>query len=833
MTKGMRLGKKWALSLIMFSLMVGSAFCLSQVVRDQAGSAGTSGQTPPISSAGKTLSSLSSTDAPSSPFDKSPAPVGATDVGHLSEGSVNVDISFGIRNEDQFQQLLKSVETPGDSKKNYITEGDFESQHAPVQSNYDQVVSFLEQNAMTVTQTSADRLLILAKGGLKNAEQAFGEKVDLYHYGGETFYMNTRDTVIPALQELGVTSVMIDNLTAQPCLSTLAGASNNSEVTASPLVQSGTPVLNANPQTLWQVYMGGTYNNDSGSGETIGIVDDSDPPTLQSDLNLFDKFYGIPNFTLTVEDNGITPTLASSIETATDVEWAHAMAPGAAIELEFASDGSVDGICAAANELIEQNNHPNPISISWGFPEGPWVSAYTNIFATAAAEGIQVFAGSGDYGAYNLGQTLSVNYPASDPNVIGVGGTTLYENGSSYYETGWNGSGGGYSAYFTEPYYQTVAGVPQVGDIPGFRAVPDVACDADPNSGVIVFVEGQKYSGNGTSLATCLMAGIDADSLWMHNFSLDQANLYMAYKEGGNRFYDITSGNNGYYNCGTGWDAVTGLGSIRYTNWNGFTPAPACSVIFPTPGEQIISSTTSFELDVEVQAWSLNAPSITIYVNGTSHSTTYLPSAGYWINSNILVLNATRPKATTYQTYANVTFSPTLTLTTHTITFYGLYQPGGGGGGCPNLSVWNGTGFVDQGLLNIHNLVNPDSDVVRLFYLNTTPAPILNTWYSLELYEHPPGYNNSHSWINEVSLYAVDTIGVWHLCNLDFAYQVSANRSLLRNLSSPNGFFKWAQIVLFHPTKSLNPAETWHDCCRLPGRANLLFLDSTRLNNLA
>jgi hypothetical protein len=115
-----------------------------------------------------------------------------------------------------------------------------------------------------------------------------------------------------------------------------------------------------------------------------------------------------------------------------------------------------------------------------------------------------------------------------------------------------------------------------------------------------------------------------------------------------------------------------------------------------------------------------------------------------------------------------------------------------GGGGCPNLLVWNGTAFVDEGLLNIHNLVNRENDVVRQYTLNTTPAVVDHNRYMLELYEHPAGYNASHSWINQVMLYSVDANGIWQECNLVSAFELSTN-------SSRNG--NVLPLLLYNDTK--------------------------------
>jgi hypothetical protein len=104
--------------------------------------------------------------------------------------------------------------------------------------------------------------------------------------------------------------------------------------------------------------------------------------------------------------------------------------------------------------------------------------------------------------------------------------------------------------------------------------------------------------------------------------------------------------------------------------------------------------------------------------------------------------------------------------------------------------VWNGSAFADEGLLNIHNLTYPDSDVVLEHTLSTTPVANDHNLYTLELYEHPAGYNVSHSWLNQALLYAVDSKGIWHRCNLVSAIH-SEDGNVLPLLLRNDG--KWAE----------------------------------------
>jgi hypothetical protein len=216
--------------------------------------------------------------------------------------------------------------------------------------------------------------------------------------------------------------------------------------------------------------------------------------------------------------------------------------------------------------------------------------------------------------------------------------------------------------------------------------------------------------------------------------------------------------------------------------------SPIAILTSPPNGYTYTTSTSSFTTAAIVLAgdnlpWSISNVYIVLDNNGvmipaektlqSTHNSTY--NSAYWTSPDFTLSAGTNPIC--HNVYAIVVSTSGLTTTTPDVAFYGKEQQSGGGGGCPNLLVWNGTAFADQGLLNIHNLINPTSDVVSEHTLNATPALIWPNFYLLELYEHPAGYNASHSWINQVMLYAVDTNGICHQCNLVFAYELSTNRS--------------------------------------------------------
>ncbi len=329
--------------------------------------------------------------------------------------------------------------------------------------------------------------------------------------------------------------------------------------------------------TPLNIQQGYNYATDvGGAGQTIVIVDAYGDPTLVTDLAAFDSKFGITGAgPLTVYYSGGTPTSSNAnwaLETALDVEWVHANAPAATIDLVVTPTSSfsdlLGGLQYAANKL-----KPTAVSLSWGAPEADYsanvLDSYESVLTTLTNDGAVVFASAGDSGAYDgtHPKTLTVNYPASSPQVVGVGGTTLNLSCSSsscayLSETAWSGSGGGYSSQFSEPGYQSSAGISDPFS-PPMRGVPDVAFDANPSTGVYVYAAGSWYAVGGTSVGSPNWAAIAADSAALSSGALNLGSLYTSYSSSTytSEFHDITSGNNGYYSAGTGWDPVTGIGT--------------------------------------------------------------------------------------------------------------------------------------------------------------------------------------------------------------------------------------------------------------------------------
>ena len=258
-----------------------------------------------------------------------------------------------------------------------------------------------------------------------------------------------------------------------------------------------------------------------------------------------------------------------------DIEVVGSIAPGAKIVVYFAENtdaGFLNAITTAAHDAM---NRPSVISISWGGPESAWtgqaMTAMDDAFQSAGSMGITVCVACGDNGSTD-GVTDGenhVDFPASSPNALACGGTRLASTASAITsEVVWNdlstnegATGGGVSDVFALPAWQKNAGVPPSanGNKRVGRGVPDVAGDADPSTGYNILVDSQTGAIGGTSAVAPLWAALIALINQSNGKPVGFVNPLL-YKQAAD-FRDITSGNNGAYQAGTGWDACTGLGS--------------------------------------------------------------------------------------------------------------------------------------------------------------------------------------------------------------------------------------------------------------------------------
>lgn len=388
--------------------------------------------------------------------------------------------------------------------------------------------------------------------------------------------------------------------------------------TLSPTTRPGSPTPDSCPGSLSQVpncftphalrvaygVQALTEQGMTGKGQTVVDIVSYGSPTLQQDMDVFDRQFGLPAIQIQVAaplgtlpfDPGNKEMTGWAEETELDVQIIHAIAPDAAIVVLTSPVDETEGTIGLPEFMkLEQyavDHHLGQIfSQSWDASEATLtdsagrqeVQTYTDFYhQITTQQGITVLSASGDNGATDyidlgatkLAPTQTVGFPADVPWVTAVGGTSLARSGAQVLETAWPGSGGGASKFFAQPDFQRSLPASAQAQIGGQRGMPDVAADADQFSGLALYIAGQWRQIGGTSASTPLWAGVMAvaNQLAGHPLGFINPGLYKlgTASSAPQDFRDITSGDNTVsegdvhvngFQAGPGWDAVTGWGA--------------------------------------------------------------------------------------------------------------------------------------------------------------------------------------------------------------------------------------------------------------------------------
>jgi subtilase family serine protease len=511
----------------------------------------------------------------------------AHDVGAPSAAAkISFNVVLPLRNAAGAEKAAASVSDPKSSSYgHYLSAASFNAQFAPTASQVSKVRDFLTGTGIAVTGVAPGNRWVTASGTVKQVESAFATTLRNYTYKGHTMRAPSRSLSVPTgIVGLisGVVGVTNDGTLRKPNIVTTAAGSGIDVGTAPsdalPPVQPcstffgqnhqvgpmaygktsfPTPICGYAPAQLRGAYdvQSAVSHGNNGHGVTVAIVDAYANPTMLADSNALSASQGEPlltskqytetvfgPFTLQTDCGG---EFGWNEEESLDVEAVHGLAPGANIHYVGAANCDT-GIDDAVNYII-QNHVANVVSNSYGFAGedglGDEVATEHSLFVQAAAEGIGFYFSSGDQGDNTpIGAPHpEPDFPASDPLVTAIGGTSLAVTSSKKYqfETSWGdqldavntatspssyvgpppgprffaGAGGGTSALFTEPAYQKLAVPKALAKANGntaMRVVPDVAAVADPETGFLIEVQGTLVTIGGTSLACPVFAGIQA-----------------------------------------------------------------------------------------------------------------------------------------------------------------------------------------------------------------------------------------------------------------------------------------------------------------------------------
>ncbi len=614
----------------------------------------------------------------------------------------------------------------------WLTPDQFGKRFGITDDDLSDITDWLQSHGFTIEEIAPGRGWINFSGTVSQVERAFHTTIHDFDVDGKQFHANVKDPEIPR--------ALADVVSGVVTLHNFPKKAMNHGFKPVPFYTSGTShyVSPADFATIYNVnplYTAGI----NGTGKTIAIVGRTD--IALADVQYFRSFFGLVANDPVFVHNGTDPGNLGSGEEGEadlDVEWSGAVAPNATVKFVISmSTTSTDGVDLSAQYIVN-NNVGDVMSTSFGQCESSMGTTentfYNNLWSQAATQGITSFVSSGDSGAAGCnggsdttGSGAAVSGLASTPFNVAVGGTQFNDTASpstwwnttnaanqssakSYIpEMAWNESGnvsggsglwassGGASSVYTKPSWQVCVGVPANN----VRYVPDIALTAAGHDGYLVI---QGHTGTvsglgavgGTSASSPSFAGLMALVVQKTGQRWGNANTKFytlanaQYASGGTvMFHDVTSGNNSVpgvtgFSCGTGYDAVTGVGTVDATAFvNNFagTPTPdftiaasptSVTLVQGTAGPSTITTTVSGGFNNAISLSATGAPA------GTTVS--FSPASIAAPGSGSSTMTITVGASTATGTYT-ITVTGTGGTKTHTTTVSLTVTPAGGGGG--------------------------------------------------------------------------------------------------------------------------------------------------------
>lgn len=455
----------------------------------------------------------------------------------------------------------------------FLSREEFASRHGADPADLAAVGQFAAAQGLKVVEESAPRRTVVLAGTVAQFNAAFGVSLTMMEHGSCCYRGRTGAIAIP--QELdGIVEAVLgldSRPQAMPHFRIRRSVGNVKWRAGSEAATSYSPL---------QVAALYGFPAATGAGQCVGIIE-LGGGYRPADLQTYFSGLGVANPTVvsvSVDQAQNTPTGDANGpdgEVMLDIEVVGAIAPQAKIAVYFAPNTDAGFLDAITTAVHDTTNKPSVISISWGGPESTWTSqamtAMDSAFQAAATMGVTVCIASGDNGSSDgvTDDADHVDFPASSPYALACGGTSLQGSGTRISnEVVWNdgngngATGGGISSFFPAVSWQSgLAATTTTGTSTDLtkRGVPDVAGNADPETGYNVRIDGSDTVIGGTSAVAPLWAALIARLNQLAGKPLGYANPSLYATPASLR--DITSGNNGDFAATAHWDACTGLGS--------------------------------------------------------------------------------------------------------------------------------------------------------------------------------------------------------------------------------------------------------------------------------
>jgi pseudomonalisin len=498
-----------------------------------------------------------------------PLSSGVTDLGPLAtQTPVTVVVALALHNTSTLKQDIAAGDV--------MSKSAFKSGFAPTAAQVSSVKSYLKSKGLKPGSVTPNNLLVSARGPVSAVEAAFNTSLASVSVDGKAGYANLGTVDVPAALGSTVVSVLgLNNVFAMsPATLTTAATNPPSSCTISDVPYA----CYYNPQGLQTAY--GATGTATGADTTEAIFAEGDLTRVVADLRQEETANGLPQVPVTIDQTGAASTDTSGAdEWDLDTQYSTGMAETVKDLVIYDAPTMDDSDLAISFSDFAAQDTAKAGSASFGECEldadmDGSLTADDEAFTEAAAQGQTVFASAGDTGGFCSVGTPNgvpaglpdVNYPASSPDVVGVGGTSLLTNSDGSYdnELAWVAGGGGISLFEPQPSWQAGDGV--IGTIVGatnLRTVPDVSMDADPNTGANVYVDGTPETVGGTSLASPLALGVWDRIESYHGEAVPFASPLLYAENGTAAFHDVILGDTGPYPAAPGYDLATGIGTFN------------------------------------------------------------------------------------------------------------------------------------------------------------------------------------------------------------------------------------------------------------------------------
>jgi len=476
-----------------------------------------------------------------------------------------LEVSLIVRHRagDEFRGRVAELASGGAAKP-CLSREEFAQRHGADAADLAAVRAFAVSCGLTVVQEHAARRTVMLSGTVAQFNAAFRVQLQQMQHDTCSYRGRTGSIELPSALDGVVEAVL--------------GLDSRPQATAHFRLRPGASTANSfTPPQVASLY---AFPNGTGAGECVALIE-LGGGFRPADLDTYFKGLGVASPTVTAVSVDHAQNAPSGNangpdgEVMLDIEVVGAIAPQAKIAVYFAPNTDAGFLDAITTAIHDTTNKPSVISISWGSAESGWTSqamtAMDGAFQAAATLGLTVCVASGDNGSSD-GVTDGgdhVDFPASSPFALACGGTSLKATLSAIdSEVVWNdganggASGGGISGFFAKPSWQAALNaVDTQGKSVALtqRGVPDVAGNADPQTGYVVRVDGTASVIGGTSAVAPLWAALIARANQLSGKPAGFLNPQL-YKNP-QALRDITSGNNGDFAAASGWDACTGLGS--------------------------------------------------------------------------------------------------------------------------------------------------------------------------------------------------------------------------------------------------------------------------------